>query len=50
MYNNLSPKEETRSDLPLEGIYEKLSTKFKNSLNVKVSNGFIDYLSKIEKK
>ena len=50
MYNNLSQKEETKSVLPLEGIYEKLTTKFKNSLNVKVSNGFIDYLSKIEKK
>ena len=50
MYNNLSPKEETRSDLPLEGIYEKLSTKFKNSLNLKIPNGFIDYLSKMDKK
>ena len=50
MYNNLSTKEETRSDLPLEGIYEKLSTKFKNSLDVKIPNGFIDYLSKMDKK
>ena len=50
LYNNLSPKEEIRSDLPLEGIYEKLSTKFKDSVNVTIPNGFINYLSKMDKK
>ena len=50
LYNYLSPKDETRSDLPLEGIYEKLSTKFKGTINVTIPEGFTNYLSKMEKK
>ena len=50
LYNNLSPKEEIKTDLPLEGIYEKLSTKFKGSVNVSIPNGFTDYLAKMDKK
>ena len=47
LYNNLSPKEDTKTDFPLEGIFEKLSTKFKDSVNVSIPEGFINYLSKI---
>ena len=47
LYNNLSPKEDTKTDFPLEGIFEKLSTKFKDSVNVSIPDGFINYLSKI---
>jgi hypothetical protein len=50
LYNNLSPKEEIKTDLPLEGIYEKLSTKFKGSVNVCIPNGFTDYLAKMDNK
>ena len=50
LYNNLSPKDETKSDLPLEGIYEKLTTKFQGTVNVSIPEGFTNYLSKMDKK
>jgi poly(A)-specific ribonuclease len=50
LYNNLSPKDETKSDFPLEGIFEKLSTKFKDSVNVSIPEGFTNYLSKLNNK
>ena len=50
LYNNLSQKEETKSDFPLEGIFEKLSTKFKDSVNVSIPDGFTNYLSKLTNK
>ena len=50
LYNNLSPKEDTTTDYPLEGVYEKLSTKFKGTVNVSIPEGFTNYLSKMDKK
>ena len=50
LFNNLSPKDETKSDFPLEGIYEKLSTKFKGTVNVSIPNGFTNYLAKMDQK
>ena len=50
LFNNLSPKDDTKTDYPLEGIYEKLSTKFKGSVNVSIPDGFTNYLSKMDQK
>ena len=48
LYNSLSSKEETKSDCPLETVFEKLSNKFKNSVSVNIPPGFTNYLEKME--
>ena len=48
LYNSLASKDDPKTDSPLEGIYERLSTKFKNTVNVSIPQGFTNYLDKIE--
>ena len=50
LYNSLSSKEETKYDSSLEVIYEKLSNKFKDSININIPTGFINYFEKINNK
>ena len=50
LYNSLSSKEDTKFDSSLEVIYEKLSDKFKDSINITIPNGFTNYLEKMKNK
>lgn len=48
LYNSLSSKEDTKYDSSLEVIYEKLSEKFKDSVNISIPTGFTNYLEKMK--
>ena len=48
LYNSLSSKEDTKYDSSLEVIYEKLSEKFKDSVNISIPAGFTNYLEKMK--
>ena len=50
LYNNLSSKEDTKYDSSLEIIYEKLSNKFKDSINIQIPQGFTNYIEKMKNK
>ena len=50
LYNNLSSKEDTKYDSSLEIIYEKLSNKFKDSININIPQGFTNYIEKMNNK
>ena len=50
LYNYLSSKEDTKYDSSLEIIYEKLSTKFKDSVNISIAPGFTNYIEKMKNK
>ena len=50
LYNTLSSKEDTIYDSSLEVIYEKLSNKFKDSINVNIPTDFTNYIEKMKNK
>jgi len=50
LYNSLSSKDDTKYDSSLEIIYEKLSSKFKDSVNINIAKGFNNYLEKMKNK
>jgi poly(A)-specific ribonuclease len=50
LYNTLSSKEDTIYDSSLEVIYEKLSNKFKDSININIPTGFTNYIEKMNNK
>ena len=50
LYSNLSSKEDTKYDTSLDITYEKLSSKFKDTVNVIISKGFTNYIEKLKNK
>ena len=50
LYSCLSSKEDTKYDSNLDATYEKLSNKFKDTVNVSIPAGFINYIEKMKNK